>query len=816
MKKNKALLKSVSALLFATSLIFGAVSCSSDDSEDETPEEQKKDEEKKDEEKKGEEEKQTDEEKKSEEEEKKESDEKDEKESAGTITMNGTPYDSIQAALDAAASASGDCVITLTAATYKENGLKYSGSNNLKISGLGSAEYGKDVVILGQGADLSSEKGRSTFAIAGSGNIVLENLTIKSTRQNADGTAQAEVIGTDGSGNLAAYNCSFLSGQDTMRTVAKAWFYKCYIEGDVDFTWMEYTNGVAALYEECVLHAIGTRTTKAYFTAPRLGITSKVGKGLVIFNSKLEAESGLKELYLGRNPWASSNLKDYYEQVAFIGTTYDSSNVALHADVWASAANGTADQKYIGFKTDENFPKGKYGVVLDKDFVAAEYAGRENILNRLFVVASSKFQKDTEGYWDIAKVISDNKWNVTVDSSKSLLDGEGDPAELSKTYVLDSETVDGLTCNGFAFEQGKTHYVGQNGSTISFPVKGKCVVTVTGYYSGEGTIQAGTQGKALFDFNNKSTTKLIEKPYVVYSEDAGNVTVTASATTYITKISVEYDDSLTFKPVTAIALATSGDATELASKKALQFSATLTPDAKEVTNSDIIWSITSGSEVATIDQNGLLTAGSANADTSVTVRVTSCDANAVFGEKTITVKKLEAKACDITWFSGEEFLLTGTSSDEAALTAGDAKAEYFAGFAGQTVTTAYGKVNATTGSYWQCTSTAATGGDSDVAFFKLTVPITAVQNVKITNITGTFDESVTGNIVRTISVNGSEEVAIGDGKTVSLNKEFDVSVSAGQTVEVVITTYVKASKSIDANKAAKECVSKLCVGCEKQ
>lgn len=784
MKKNKFLLNAIASGLCAAALLFGAVSCADNDDENNTNPNGA---------------------------------------TAGTITMNGTTYGTIQAALDAAASASGDCVITLTAATYKENGLKYSGSNNLKISGLGAAEYGKDVVILGQGADLSSEKGRSTFAIAGSGNIVLENLTIKSTRQNAEGTAQAEVIGTDGSGNLAAYNCSFLSGQDTMRTVAKAWFYKCYIEGDVDFTWMEYTNGVAALYEECVLHAIGTRTTKAYFTAPRLGITSKVGKGLVIFNSKLEAESGLKELYLGRNPWASSNLKDYYEQVAFIGTTYDSSNVALHADVWASAANGTADQKYIGFKTDENFPKGKYGVVLDKDFVAAEYAGRENILNRLFVVASSKFQKDTEGYWDIAKVISDNKWNVTADSSKSLLDGEKVVVKTVYDFANKLESYSDITTEGTVNDNDidsntgvrKPHIVINSGATIKFPVTEKAVVTVTGYYSGEGTIQAGTQGKALFDFNNKSTTKLIEKSYVVYS-GAGNVTVTASATTYITKISVEYDDSLTFKPVMAIALATSGDATELASKKALQFSATLTPDAKEVTNSDIIWSITGGSEVATIDQNGLLTAGSANADTSVTVRVTSCDANAVFGEKTITVKKLEAKACDITWFGGEEFSLSGTSSDEAALTAGDAKAEYLAGFAGQDVTTAYGKVNATTGSYWQCTSTAATGGSEKVAFFKLTVPVTAVQNVKITNITGTFDESVTGNLVRTISVNGSEEVEIGDGKVVSLNKDFDVSVAAGQTVNVVITTYVKASKSIAANKAAKECVSKLCVGCEKQ
>ena len=800
MKKNKFLLNAIASGLCAAALLFGAVSCADNDDEDNTPA----------------------------------------KKSfgvladgtaagrktvtapstQGTITLTvgsgtGTTYPTIAAALSAAASASGECVITLGTGTYSEDGLSYSGNNNLKIKGLGTAEYGLDVVILGQGSDTKTEKGRSTFAIAGKGNIVLENLTIKSSRQNETGDAQAEVIGTDGTGNLAAYNCSFLSGQDTLRTVAKAWFYKCYIEGDVDFTWMEYTNGVAALYEECVLRAIGTRTDKAYFTAPRLGLTSKVGKGLVIYKCTLEAESGLEKLYLGRNPWASS-LSSYYEQVAFIGSTLNlPEGVTLNADVWASQANGTSDQKYIGFKTDDYFPAGKYGVVLNSSFVAKEYAGRENILNRLFVVASSKFQKDIETYWDVAKVAGDNNWNVTADSSKSLLDGEKDPAELTKIYTLDSENVEGLTCDGFALEAGKKHYVGQNGNTIKFPVTGNAVVTVTGYYKGTGTIKAGDQGAALFDFNNGSTSKFIEKTYTVYG-GACDVTIAATGTTYITKIVVENDDSLAFKPVTGIKVTAAEDATTLASKKSLQFSAKLTPDSKEVTNSDIVWSITKGSEVATIDQKGLLTAGAAAADTEVTVRATSCDANAVYGEATVTVKKLESKACDITWFGGEEFSLAGTSSDESALTAGEAKAEYLAGFAGQDVTTAYGKVNTTTGSYWQCTSAAATGGSEKVAFFKLTVPVTAIQNVKITNITGTFDESVTSNLVRTISVNGSEEVEIGDGKVVSLNKDFDVSVAAGQTVNVVITTYVKASKSIAANKAAKECVSKLCVGCEKQ
>lgn len=722
----------------------------------------------------------------------------------------------------AAIGSSGDYVLTLEKGTYsvtEGSQLSYNGAANIKISGNTTTEYGADVIISGNPKTASQKSRELVYLTAGStGNLTLENVRIVNEYGKTTGDAQAEVLATDGSGNLAAYNCSFISGQDTLRTVAKAWFYKCYIEGDVDFLWME-TTGTVALYEECVLHAISSRTTKAYFTAPRAALTSKVGKGLVVYNSTLEADSGLEKLYLARNPWASSALSSYYNNVAFVGTTGD---ITL-TDLWASDSNGTTDKQYVGFKADSNFTASSttYGAVLTDSVKTAEYAGRRNILNRLYNVTSAKYQEDTESAWDIDSVISENGWTVTADTSKSLLDGETEVE--SKTYDFSNtiSTYTDLVTSGTVNDNDvdsttnvrKSHVVLNAGATLSFPVTGNCVVTVTGYYKGTGTIKAGQQGAALLDFNNNSTTKLIEKAYVVYS-GACDVTITASATTYITKISVEYDSTLTFTPVTAITLSTADDATEVASKKTLQFSASIAPT--DPTNDDIVWSITSGSEVASIDQNGLLTAGSADADTSVTVRATSCDANAVYGEKTVTVKKLEANACDITWFDGSEFSANGTSSDDSVLTAGEATAEYLGGFADQAVTTAYGKVNTTTGCYWQCTSTAATGGDADVAFFKLTIPVTAVQAVKITNITGSFDESVTGNITRTISVGGSDEVNIGDGKAVSLNKEFDVSLSAGQTVNVVITTYVKASKSIDANKAAKQCVSNLCVSCEKQ
>ncbi len=623
MKKNK--FGRLAALLTAGALLFGGMfmSCSSDSDDDETPA----------------------------------------NETPGDTTKpvtlkvgsSSTSYDTIAEALSAAASASGDCEITLAAGTYEEDGLSYSGSNNLKISGLGTAEYGSDVVILGQGSDITTEKGRSTFAIAGSGNIVLENLTIKSTRQNATGDAQAEVIGTDGTGNLAAYNCSFLSGQDTLRTVAKAWFYKCYIEGDVDFLWMEYTNGVAALYEECVLHAIGSRTTKAYFTAPRLGLTSKVGKGLVVYNSKLEADSGLEKVYLGRNPWASSAMSSYYEQVAFVGTTYDSSNVELNTDIWGSAANGTTDQKYIGFKTDKNFAAGKYGTVIDDEFVATEYAGRENILNRLYVVASEKFQKDTDGYWDIAKVISDNGWTVTEDTSKSLLDGETEVE--SKTY--DFSTADSgayvdstVTLDGFSKHGTSANAVGAAGKTITIPITGRCIVTLKGDYSGWGTVKAGSQGEGVYCFETGGTSKYAECSYIVYDSSATSVVITASTTTYIYSITVEYDDSLEYTAVSGISVASSTDTPTVG--VAAKMTATITPDS--ATNSAVKWT-SSDETVGTIDEYSgevkFLTAG------DVTFTATARDGSG----KTGTIACSPEAA---TWTSAEWYYTKDASSSATA------------------------------------------------------------------------------------------------------------------------------------------------------
>ena len=566
---------------------------------------------------------------------------------AGTITMNSNTYSTIAAAL-AAIPTSGDTstyTITLAPGTYKEDALSYKGSATVKISGTGTADYGTDVLIYGKGSNMSNEKTRSLLAVDGTGSIILENLTLQNSYGTTTGDAQAETLGFDSTGTVAAYNCSFLSGQDTLRTTGKAWFYKCYVEGDVDFLWMESSSGQVALYEECILRAISSRTTKAYFTAPRMSVQNKVGKGLVVYNSELQTEDGL-EVYLGRNPWASSALSSYYNQVAFVDCEWNGKS-DLNNKIWASKANGTSDQQYVGFKTDSNFAASSSGLggILSDSVKSAEYAGRRNILNRIYLVGAQKFRKHVENVWDIDSVISTNGWTVTEDTSSELLAGETEPSIVTYDFTTEGEGAyaenSGVTLTGFAHEDKKTHAKGNAGSTISFAVTGNATISVEGYYSGYGTIKSGDQGKGIYSFNNGNTNSTIQKNYINYS-GAGTVTITAGTTSYITQIVVEYDDSLTNTPVTALDISASSDLEMVG--VALTLSATVTPE--DATNTDVLWS-SSDEAVATIDKYTgkvtFLTAG------KVTFTATSCGDSSVTATKTCSPVKSEWTAAE--WFT---------------------------------------------------------------------------------------------------------------------------------------------------------------------
>lgn len=519
---------------------------------------------------------------------------------AGTITVTGgATYSgtSIDDAWAQVAAATANVTVTLTAGTYEASGqLAYSGAYDIKITGDTSAEYGTNVLIHGN-MNTNAQNSRELLFLTkeSTGNLTLEYITLKSDYAfTAASDVQSEVLATAGTGNVAAYNCSFLSGQDTIRTVAKAFFYKCYIEGDVDFLWMEKT-GTAALYEECTIRAVNDRVASAYFTAPRAELTTRVGKGLVIYNSALQVESGVTA-YLGRNPWSSS-LSSQYNQVAVVNSkTTLASGATLDSGLWKSNSYGTSDKQYIGFKTDDTYslPSNGYGAVLSSSVKSAEYAGRNNILNRVYNKASSKFQKDIVTEWDIASVISSNGWTCTDDSSLSLLSGETEPSLV--TYDLTSETLpDDLTFSSFT-HHGSGSVYGAGAAAITVPLKGNAVVTVSGFYSGYGTIKAGEQGEGVYDFNNNKTSATVEKSYVNYS-GACNLVITASTASYITKIEVEYDDAITYSPVTAISVTSSSSSYTVG--VAATMTAAVSPDT--ATNTDVKWT-SSDETVGTINE----------------------------------------------------------------------------------------------------------------------------------------------------------------------------------------------------------------------
>ena len=578
------------------------------------------------------------------------------------IDMNGVKYDTITAAL-AAIPTSGDTstyTITLEKGTYNENGLSYNGTASIHIIGNTTTKYGADVIIKGRGNNMSSMRGRELIEIQGTGNIILENVSLVSDYSRTETTkdVQAEVLATDTKGNTVAYNCSFISHQDTLRTAGKAWFYGCYVEGDTDFIWMEAAGSVA-LYENCEIVSVwddNAKTHNSYVAAPRMAVSSKVGKGLVFFNSTIKESDAAKangqNTYLARSPWTSG----YYNQVAYINSQISDVEIAQNDDSksanapWYGSMIATDyEQTIIGWKMDSASAtslgiSGK-DYIIDDAVTSKEFNGRRAILNRIYNTGKLKYEKDAANFWDIDAVITEYGFTVDTDNSSVVLDGEVET--VSTIYTFDGNTDWSSICNGFAHETGKSYYRGSAGATITIPVEGKSFVEVYGYRSGtidSGTIEikADTQGYAVMFFNNSSTSTIIEQDYIVYDANAKEVVITAAATTYLTKIVVTPDPTIAeATPVSSI------DITKSTSNDLVGVGLTLTASVnKGATNKSVVWS-SSDTTIADIDKySGRVTYKAAG---TVTFTATACDGSGF--TQTIECNPIEANWTVAEWYT---------------------------------------------------------------------------------------------------------------------------------------------------------------------
>jgi len=344
------------------------------------------------------------------------------------VTVDGSQsstahFRTVYGALKAVAAKGGNWTINVAPGIYTEL-VHYNASSNITINGTGTAPFGKDVVI--QYANGNALNGgthtRPSFYFTGA-SLVLKNVTLKNTssREKSDpGQAEALYFANGNASNgrtMAAYNCSFLSHQDTIQTTGKNWFYKCYIEGDTDYIW-----GTAdvCLLEECELVSINdpfkTNSKEAILLVARTGSTADtaatVAKGYVLFNSKVTTQNGMTT-YFGRNPGAGA----YYDQCAVINTVFTNEGSGMiGAAIWKGPPYTflAGAKEHVGWKVYGNTVGGAAQnttgmladtTVMTPELYSAEYANRELILNRVYKKAGG--YDAAASIWNISSLVSD-------------------------------------------------------------------------------------------------------------------------------------------------------------------------------------------------------------------------------------------------------------------------------------------------------------------------------------------------------------------------------------------------------------------------
>ncbi|MBR4464505.1 MAG: Ig-like domain-containing protein [Treponema sp.] len=513
-------------------------------------------------------------------------------------------FDTIAKALAAIPSSAGESdtyTILLAPDTYSENALRYAGKANLVIAGNTTKQFGSDVIIAGKGSSQSSMDSRCLFSVTGTANLTLKNVTFKNTTKRAEVTekdakgnllTQAEALSFFSTGKLTAYNSGFYSHQDTLYTRGRAWFYKCYAEGDVDFLWMS-GDAKVALYEDCTIKMTAEESpSAAYIAAPGLPESSPVGKGLVIMNSKILADSALNgAAYLTRTPWSSG----YYSQAAYVNCTFEGN---INKNIWyGSAIEEGIDDDNVGWKMDSatatalqtlGCDTSKVKIMSDR-ITKREYNGRYTVLNRVFNTNSKKWENLSEK-WDAAA-------GLTVNTGDSIAD---DPSK--KNIFVDYADISKTTI----------------GSAL----------TVNSY---EGAVSGAEWKTEVFsDINMTSASS------ESVSVDANGLTSTSSTKNIYIKVSATKDgasDYVILFSVKATAISLSDTAISLAEGSEKQLTATFKPEGA---SAEVEWT-SSDPTIATVDEKGLVKALAGQKGKSTVIKASVKDNAELTASCTVTV-----------------------------------------------------------------------------------------------------------------------------------------------------------------------------------
>jgi hypothetical protein len=315
-----------------------------------------------------------------------------------------------------ATSGAADVTVTVAAGTYREL-LRYTGSGTQQtiaiLGPVGNKQGDNCIFQYANGNNVNgSTQTRASFYFTGA-NLVLQNLTLKNTGVRAQyGQAEALYFASGPGYTLAATNSSFAGNQDTLQTSGRNWFYKCSIEGNVDFIW---GTAQAALFEDCSLHFLndlGGGAASYSLVVARTGSTvtgnGTVGKGYVVLNSAVTVDANVTASF-GRDAGTGA----WYDQVALINVAFGGAG-ALGTGLWNTTTPplSIGDASYVGWKsvgcTGLNLASlttatGTSATIANQ---STEYDTRDHILNRVVTIASGA----PSGYeaaatpWDVSSL----------------------------------------------------------------------------------------------------------------------------------------------------------------------------------------------------------------------------------------------------------------------------------------------------------------------------------------------------------------------------------------------------------------------------
>ncbi|ADQ45055.1 Pectinesterase [Caldicellulosiruptor kronotskyensis 2002] len=191
------------------------------------------------------------------------------------------------------------------------------------------------IVIYSLAAGFPAENGgilstsnTAAFTISGE-DFVVENITFENCFDKNVPIEHRQAVAVKAlADRLMFFNCAFKSTQDTLYAdFGRQYYYRCYIEGDVDFIF----GAATAVFEECVICSLDRedRKIKGYVTAASTKPDSQYG--FLFIRCKLISNIREKEcVYLGR-PWHPSSDPNRWVNVVFRECYLDEH---IHTDGW--------------------------------------------------------------------------------------------------------------------------------------------------------------------------------------------------------------------------------------------------------------------------------------------------------------------------------------------------------------------------------------------------------------------------------------------------------------------------------------------------